>query len=94
MTEADGFAFVTLIGAARNNEDLLNMLWGVNRALEIFRHDSLTIEAVTDEHDLAQRRYATFACLAAGGERDYSEGTSKQWAVNAGQSPALPKGSG
>ncbi|WP_370663729.1 DUF4344 domain-containing metallopeptidase [Massilia brevitalea] len=65
-SEADNFAAVSLILSARNDADLVDMLFGVKYFSDVFRQQGLTLDALTDEHDLSERRYYAFACLAAG----------------------------
>jgi uncharacterized protein len=65
-SEADNFAAVSLILAARSDADLVDMLFGVKYFSDVFRQQGLTLDALTDEHDLSERRYYAFACLAAG----------------------------
>jgi len=65
-SEADSFAAVILILSSRNDADLVNMLVGVKYFPEVFRQQGLTLDALTDEHELSERRYYAFACLAAG----------------------------
>lgn len=64
-SEADSFAAVSLILSSRNDADLVNMLFGVKYFSEVFRQQGLTLDTLTDEHDLSKRRYYAFACLAA-----------------------------
>ncbi|OIJ39480.1 DUF4344 domain-containing metallopeptidase [Massilia timonae] len=65
-SEADNFAAVSLISSSRNDADLIDMLFGVKYFSDVFRQQGLTLDALTDEHDLSERRYYAFACLAAG----------------------------
>ena len=71
--EADNFAGVNLITVAKDNSDIHNMLFGVNNAVETFSQDPNSIEALTDEHDPAKRRYFNFACLVIGANPSFAQ---------------------
>jgi len=71
--EADNFAGVNLITAARDNSDIHSMLFGVTNAVETFTQDPNSIEALTDEHDPAKRRYFNFACLVVGANPSFAQ---------------------
>lgn len=77
-SEADNFAFVNLISSSKTDADLTNMLYGVKYALDVFPQDVLSVEAMTDEHDLSTRRYFGFACLVAGVSNNLAQEFLKQ----------------
>lgn len=72
-SEADNFSFVTIIDAAASTKSLGDALFGVRYALDVFGQDTLTVENLADEHDLAQKRYLNFACLVAGANPEISK---------------------
>jgi|GEM_PF-6683236 len=72
-SEADNFAFVNIIDVAKSTSQLGDALFGVRYALDVFGQDTLTVENLADEHDLAQKRYLNFACLVAGASNEISK---------------------
>lgn len=64
--EADNFAAISMISSARSDADLIDMIYGVKYFADAFHQQGLTLDALTDEHDLSERRYYSFACFAAG----------------------------
>lgn len=72
-SEADNFAAVSLILSSRSDADLIDMLYGVKYFSDVFKQQGLTLDTLTDEHDLSERRYYAFACLAAGANANIAQ---------------------